>query len=189
MKKLLLFILATAIFGVAEVTDNTLRREDLTLYMRSGTWNTGNHMSTLVTIKNGKKTCAYVGSIYSEPYKDGTCPDVNVYHLVRVARDKRGLSCYYDFTTGMDYMFTVNYQQNCPDILASYNGMQFFKEVFFDEVDRHEIYYFDESTKAMIMRQSFEGDFDLYPKVQKQIEYRKKYMKTPAKDRVIRFGE
>lgn len=189
MQKLLIIILATAIFGVAEVADNTLRREDLHLYMRSGTWNTGDHLSTVVTIKDGKKTCAYVGSIYSDPYKDGSCPEVNVYHLVRVARGKRGLDCYYDYTTGMAHMFNLPNQQNCPDILASYNGMQFFKEVFFDEVDRHEIYYFDERTKSMLMRQSFEGDFDLYPKVQKQIEYRKKYMKTPAKDRVIRFGE
>lgn len=189
MKKLILFILVASIFGVAEVADNTLRKEDLQVYMRSGTWNTGDHLSTIVTIKDGKRTCAYVGSIYSDPLKEGGCPDVNVYHLVRVAKGRKGLDCYYDYTIGMDFMFNLPNQQNCPDILASYNGFQFFKEVFFDEVDRHDIYYFDENTRDKIMHQSFEGDLDLYPKVMEQIKYRRKYMRKPAKERVIRFGE
>ena len=189
MKKLILFILVASIFGVAEVADNTLRKEDLQVYMRSGTWNTGDHLSTIVTIKDGKRTCAYVGSIYSDPLKEGGCPDVNVYHLVRVVKGRKGLDCYYDYTIGMDFMFNLPNQQNCPDILASYNGFQFFKEVFFDEVDRHDIYYFDDNTRDKIMHQSFEGDLDLYPKVLEQIKYRRKYMRKPAKERVIRFGE
>lgn len=184
MKKLLLIMLVFAVSAMAVSFDNIIDRKEVRIYMRSGNWNTGDRYTTMPVIVDGKLTCPYVGSIFSEPYKDGTCPAVNVYHLVRIARAKKGLDCYYDYTIGKDFMFSVYNQQNCPDILAAYDGLNFFRGVYFDSVDSFKLYYPEE-----LLTQTFEGDFDLFPKVQEQIRYRRINMRKDKKNQVITFGD
>lgn len=184
MKKLLILMLVFAVSAMAVSFDNIIDRKEVRIYMRSGNWNTGDRYTTMPVIVDGKLTCPYVGSIFSEPYKDGTCPAVNVYHLVRIARTKKGLDCYYDYTIGKDFMFSVYNQQNCPDILAAYDGLNFFRGVYFDSVDSFKLYYTEE-----LLKQTFEGDFDLFPKVQEQIRYRRINMRKDKKNQVITFGD
>lgn len=184
MKKLLLIILAFAMSTVAVVFDSTVDRKDMRIYLRSGNWNTGDRYSTMPVIVNGKVTCPYVGSIFTEPDKDGKCPTVTVYHLVRIAVSKKGLDCYYDYTVGHDFMFALYGQQSCADILAAYDGLNFFRGVYFDSVDNFKLYYPDS-----LLVQTFEGDFDKYPRVKEQIQYRRINMRKDKKNQVITFGD
>ena len=185
MKKLITILLAFAISVMAYVADNTMSSKELRIYMRSGNWNTGDRYTTVPVIVNGKVTCPYVGSIFADPLEDGRCPAVNVYHLVHVTREKKGLSCFYDYTVGGGYMFVFYKQQHCPDILASFDGMQLFREVYFDDVDDYRLYYQD-----TLLVQSFEGDFDDYPRVKEQIRYRRIHMRKDKRNiKPIVFGE
>ena len=183
MKKLLTIMLVFAVSAMAVVFDNVIDRNEVRIYMRSGNWNTGDRYNTMPVVVNGKVTCPYVGSIFADPFKDGKCPAVNVYHLVRVARGKKALDCYYDYTLGNDFMFSVYNQHSCPDILAAYDGLQFFKGVYFDSVDNFKLYYPDS-----LLTQTFIGDFDMYPRVQEQMRYRRINMRKDKKNRVVTFG-
>jgi hypothetical protein len=80
-------------------------------------------------------------------------------------------------------MFSVYNQHSCPDILAAYDGLQFFKGVYFDSVDNFKLYYPDS-----LLTQTFIGDFDMFPKVQEQIRYRRINMRKDKKNKVITFG-
>ena len=184
MKKLFFLILVFSIAAIAVVTDKTVDRRFLQIYLRSGNWNTGDRYTTTPVIVNGKVTCPYVGSIFAEPYDEFNCPVVNIYHLVLVRSAENGLTCYYDYTVGGSYMIILSNQKNCPDILAAYDGMKFFKGVYFDSVDDYRLYYRD-----TLLTQTFEGDFTKYPKVQEQIRYRRIHMSKDIKKReVIKFG-
>lgn len=184
MKKLIAFILITAIAAIAVVADNTISRKDVSIYMRSGNWNTGDRYSTVPVLVGGKVTCPYVGSIFADPYGDGECPAVNVYHLVRVAETKKGLDCYYDYTVGGDYMFAAYRQEECPDILAAFDGLQFFRGVYFDSLDDYRLYYRDS-----LLTQTFDGEFESYPVVKRQIRYRRINMRNGRRARSVSFGK
>jgi len=183
MKKLALLLMTLAVFACAYTQGNTFTKKDIKIYMRSGDWNTGDHMTTYPVIVNGEVMCTYEGSIKTGMNQDGSCPEVNVYHLVRIARNKKNLDCFYDYTIGGDFMFVVLNQMNCPDIVAAYNGMNFFQEVYFDTLDSHTFYY------DKLLKQTFEGDFDVFPKVKEQIRYRRVHMRKNKANQVITFGE
>ncbi len=184
MNRVVLLIIMLFMAVSSAVFNSTISRKAVRIYMRSGQWNTGDRYSTMPVIVNGRVTCPYVGSIFADPYEDGKCPDVNVYHLVRVVSSSGGLDCYYDYTVGMSYMFTVSGQSQCPDVLAAYDGLNFFRGVYFDSVDDFKFYYPDS-----LLVQKFEGDFDRYPKVLEQIRYRKLHMRKDKKRQVIKFGD
>lgn len=184
MKRVLFLIIAFAITASAVVFNSTVNKKDVHIYMRSGNWNTGDRYSTMPVIVNGKVTCPYVGSIFTDPYDDGKCPDVNIYHLVRVAQTKKGLDCYYDYTVGMDYMISIYNQKSCPDVLAAYDGLDFFRGVYFDAIDNYKLYY-----PEKLLAQSFDGDFDAYPRVKEQIRYRRINMRKDKKNQHITFGD
>ena len=74
-------------------------------------------------------------------------------------------------------------QKECPDILVSYGGMNFFAAVYFDELDDYRLYYFD----MEVPKQVFQGDLEKFPKVQSQIQYRQKYMKKDKSKNEIVF--
>lgn len=184
MKKTLILLLLAAVASFAEVGDTHISRKSVRIYLKSGNWNTGDHYTTVPVIVDGKITCPYVGSIFADTTEYGTCPSVNVYHLVRVAQSRNWLDCYYDYTVGKDFMFAIYAQAECPDILAAYDGLEFFRKVYFDNVDRHTIYYRDS-----ILAQSFEGDLDQFPRVKDQIKYRRIHMRKDKSRQIIRFGE
>jgi hypothetical protein len=134
-------------------------------YLRSGNKNTGDRHTTYPIINDGKATCSKVGNVTVSPDEYGNCPMVMVYHLVNVTRGERGLLCSYDYIVGGGYMFTLLDQRECPDVIASYEGMAFFKGVYLDSVDTFKMYNHTMTT-------SFDGDFTGYPKVERQIRYR-----------------
>ena len=73
-------------------------------------------------------------------------------------------------------------EKECPDILVSYSGMNFFAAVYFDELDDYRLYFYGMD----VPKQFFVGDFDRFPLVQSQIRYRRKHMqKDKSRNEIV----
>lgn len=126
-------------------------------------------METLPVLVDGRPTCAYLGSIATPPDSDLTCPQVAIYHLVRISGNRGKLSCYYDYNRDYSYVLSISRVDGCPDILASYSGFRFFDAVNFDAVDDHRLYY----VGTEIPRQSIDWSLSDDYRVRDQVLYRR----------------
>ena len=180
----IVFLLAASIWAV--VIKPPFSNKDVLFYLENSTrTSTVAVLSTMPMVVDGKYKCPYIGSVYGPMEKDFACADAFVYHLVRVsANNKKTLDCYYDYDqlSGGHPVSAPN-QKECPDILVSYAGMNFFAAVYFDELDDYRLYYYDMD----IPKQVFQGDFEKFPKVQSQILYRQKRMQKDKSKKEIVF--
>ena len=180
----IIFLLAIPLWAV--VIKPPFSKKDVQIYLQtSAATSTTTPIRTIPMVVNGKYKCPYIGSVYGPMDENFTCADAFVYHLVRVAaNNKRALDCYYDYNqlSGGHPVTALN-QKECPDILVSYGGMNFFAAVYFDELDDYRLYYFDMD----VPKQVFQGDLEKFPKVQSQIQYRQKHMKKDKSKNEIVF--
>ena len=178
------FLLANPLWAV--VIKPPFTNKDVQIYLQNSTkTSTVAEITTMPMVVNGKYKCPYIGSVYGPMEKDFVCADAFVYHLVRVAaNNKKSLDCYYDYDqlSGGHPVTALN-QKECPDILVSYGGMNFFAAVYFDELDDYRLYYFGMD----VPKQVFQGDLERFPKVQSQIQYRQKHMKKDKSKNEIVF--
>lgn len=144
MKKLVTFVLLVFLATSARVTDNTLDRGMVKTYLRSGHDNSAVHFYGIKPVRrDGRLVCVYARKIELDATGDGRCDDVSIYRLVRAIWNKNGkLSCMYEYTYDRQPMFTVDDQMSCPDLVASKNGFNFFKNVYFDVDDMEYMYEF-----------------------------------------------
>ena len=184
--KILTIVILLAISLWAIVIKPPFTNKDVQIYLQNSTkTSTVAEITTMPMVVDEKNKCPYIGSVYGPMEKDFFCADAFVYHLVRVAaNNKKALDCYYDYNqlSGSHPVFVPN-QKECPDILVSYGGMNFFAAVYFDELDDYRLYYFD----MEVPKQVFQGDLEKFPKVQSQIQYRQKYMKKDKSKNEIVF--
>lgn len=180
-----LLILLVAIVSWSVVIKPPFSKREIFVYLQSSTkTSTAMAISTMPMVVEGKYKCPYVGSVYGPMEKDFICADAYVYHLVRVAaNNKKSLDCFYDYNQlSGGHVVSVSQQRECPDILVSYAGFEFFAAVYFDEIDDYRLYFYGMD----VPKQVFQGDLDRFSKVQSQIYYRRTHMsKEKAKNEIV----
>lgn len=169
----------------AVVVKPPFSKKDILVYLKSSTkTSTAVSIKTMPMVVDGKYKCPYIGSVYGPMEKDFVCADAYVYHLVRVAtNNKKSLDCYYDYNQlSGGHTISVLQQKECPDILVSYAGFEFFASVYFDKIDDYRLYFYGMD----VPKQVFQGDLNQFPKVQSQIRYRRIHMsKEKAKNEIV----
>lgn len=180
-------ILAAIAFAQAELVPVPFSNKNIQVYMASEP-STVSQLSTIPVLINGKPTCAYMGSYQTNPDRDGECPDMNLYHLAKVASDDRSLTCFYDITQlTKRYVITVANQQECPDAIFAEAGFSFRIAVYYDRVDQQSFYYFHDED---LPKQSFDiSEQDLYRfhRLKQQIDYRQKFYKSAPRKALYEF--
>ena len=179
----LTLLMVTTLWAV--VIKPPFSNKDVQIHLHNSTkTSTVAEVSTMPMVVNGKYKCPYIGSVYGPMEEVFFCADAYVYHLVKIAANNRkSLDCFYDYNllSGDNPVFVPN-QKECPDILVSYSGMNFFAAVYFDELDDYRLYFYGMD----VPKQFFVGDFDRFPLVQSQIRYRRKHMqKDKSRNEIV----